>query len=129
MKEIYHHHYDKAIVRIHIDLYELEETLRWGDYEALDAMGFQGVDASITIYREPADQEVGITGINYYIDDIDVAEIDTRFVLFKSAVYQAAEDYIYTYESEITGSEEVERAFSYIVDSSKIRIATCLSIK
>lgn len=119
MKQTHLHIYNKVVVPIRLELYQIADYLSDGDYEALAGLGFSCVGVSVTISRTPIEKEVGRLVHEYEIIDIDVDRIGEDFILFKDKVVRACEDYVYTYESDIVSMDRVQEAFEWF-DSKKV---------
>ena len=116
MKSMYQHHYDKIVLPVYLHLYDIADYMSDDEYEELSSEGFTGIDATITIRREPAEPEVGIP-VSYAIDDIDVAWADQ--ILSREAVCKAATDYIWSNEDTYTSASMVENKFGLLDEERK----------
>lgn len=117
MKPLYQHHYDKVIIPLNVAYIDMLDYMSDDTIEALDNTAFTGVDASITIVREPEDSEVGIP-ISFSVKDIDV---DVRGVdsLFSDSIVHACEDYVMDHEDAVTCRPSVKRAFDWLDSERK----------
>ena len=112
-KDMYQHHYDKALVPMYVSLVDLMDYISEEDYDSLQGLQFKGVDATLTIKREREDYDTCLPE-GYSISDIDVAWAPCECVLFREKIIRAAEDYIYSNEDEILTSDNVREAFHWM---------------
>ena len=114
MKNMYDNHYDKAIVPMYVALYEMGDYMSEDECDALSSIGFEGVKASVTLVREPAEPDCGILSPDIKISDVDVESAPVELVLFRDVICKAAADYIYDNEDQIAYGHEAKDAFDWM---------------